>query len=345
MTNSELLKSSRKKLGWTQQDLAGYFEIDQREIISYWEQGKRLIPDEVLKMAKRVKRMNKKDALSQFKRRSLNCKKEPPNISNRVKSVTFIPDEKKHVGMTTQDSSLLHSLEEKITQKAGVCNFSEKYPEGSMERHILDAYIGFKEINKRFPVETDFINGEFREVEKEEVLQHLGSLSNAKRLASELKRYKSAEQRDKKIIQMFPLGEGTVKPPLGDRGFSCPCCGRKWRGINDFYNTLRKVIKERLSHIERNPGSYQIAILRLMAFLFGTQEVKGLGYDVTELENNDICFCGGQFKPDWHSSFKIIITTRLLNLLKSTDSQDPEEAIKNCTIAMFGKEENAHQNN
>ena len=337
MTNSELLKSSRKKLGWTQQDLADYFEISQREIISYWEQGKRLIPDEVLKMAKQAKRMSKRDAIRRFKLKSPNCKKE---LSNRVKSVTFIPDEKKRVGMTSQDSSLLHSLEEKITQKVGVCDFSEKYPEGSMEHHILDAYIGFKEINKRFPVETDFINGEFREAEKEEVLQHLGSLSNAKRLAGELKRHKSAEQRGEKIIRMFPSPEGTVRPPLGDKGFLCPCCGRKWRGINDFYNALRRVTKERLSHIGRNSESYQVAVLRLMAFLFGTQEVKKLGYDVTELENNDTCFCGGQFKPDWCSSFKIIITNRLLNLFQSADSQDPEETIEDCTIAMFGKGEN-----
>jgi len=35
--NGELLKSSRKKLGWTQQDLADYFKVNQQVIISYWE--------------------------------------------------------------------------------------------------------------------------------------------------------------------------------------------------------------------------------------------------------------------------------------------------------------------
>lgn len=334
MMNGELLKSSRKKIGFSQQDLADYFEISQREIISYWEQGKRPIPDEVLKMAKQAKRMSKKDAIQRFKLKSPNCKKEP---SNRGKSVTFIPGEKTCVGKDVYNSNLLHSLEEKIAQKAGVCDFLEKYPEGSMKRHILDAYIGFKQINKRFPVETDFINGEFGEVRKEEVLQHFGSLSNAKRLAGELKRYRSAEQRGEKIIRMFPSPSGKVKPPLGDKGFLCPCCGKKWREVNDFYNALRRVIKERLSHIEQNPRSYQIAVLGLMAFLFGTQEVKGLGYDVTKLENSDTCFCGGQFKPDWHSSFKTILTNRFLNLLQSADGQGPEEAIKDCTVAVFGR--------
>ena len=208
--------------------------------------------------------------------------------------------------------------------------------EGSMEELILESYIEFKKKHDRFPVDADFINSEFKEATKNEVLQCFGSLGEAKKLANKLKGYRITEQREEKIIRTFPSPLGKVKPPLGDKGFSCPCCGRRWRGINDFYNALRGVIKERLSHIEQNPGSYQIAVLKLMAFLFGTQEVNKLGYDVTELENSNICFCEGQFKPDWHSSFKAILTNRFLSLLQSTDSQSPEEAIKDCTVAVFG---------
>ena len=117
MMNGELLKSSRKKLGWSQQDLADYFEIGQREIISYWEQGERPIPDEVLKMAKQVKRMSKRDAIRRFKLKSPNCKKEP---SNRGKTVTFIPGEKTCVGKDVYNSNLLHSLGKNYTKSRGL---------------------------------------------------------------------------------------------------------------------------------------------------------------------------------------------------------------------------------
>lgn len=334
MINGELLKSSRKKIGFSQQDLADYFEISQREIISYWEQGKRPIPDEVLKMAKQAKRMSKRDAIQRFKLKSPNCKKEP---SNRGKSVTFIPSEKTCVGKDVYNSNLLHSLEEKITQKVGVSDFSEKYPEGSMERHILDAYITFKKSKGCFPTAGDFIDRGFKEAEKEEVLKYFGNLSNAKRMAIQLRKYKSAKQGEGKNVKTFLAPVGETKTLKGDKGFPCPCCGKKWRGANDFYNALRRVVKERLSHVEQNSGSYQVAVLRLMAFLFGTQEVKGLGYDVTKLENSDTCFCEGQFKPDWQSSFKTILTNRFLNLLQSTDGQGPEEAMKDCTVAVFGR--------
>ncbi len=338
MSNGELLKSSRKKLGFTQQDLADYFGIGQREIISYWEQGKRPLPEEILKVVKRILRMNKKDAQSQFKRKSSNCKKE---LSNRGKDVKFIPGEKKYIGQGVYDSNSLHSLGKKSTQNEGGCQFSiEKYPADSIERYILDAYIEFKQTHKRFPIEADFISGTFREIKKKEILQYFGSLSNAKKLAGELKKYESARKRRGGIIRTFSPPGQQVKPVLGDRGFLCPCCGKAWKGINDFYNAMREKIKERLSHIEQNFESYQIALLELMAFLFGTQEVERLGYDTSKLENGDICFCGGQFKPSWQSSFKTIVINRLLDLLQSSDSQGPEETIKDCTIAIFGKTSN-----
>lgn len=124
-------------------------------------------------------------------------------------------------------------------------------------------------------------------------------------------------------------------------GFACPCCGQAWKGVGDFYFTLREVMGEILSYMGENSESYQNVILGLLAFLFGTQEVEGLGYDVEKLEDNRTCFCGVQFKPNWHSSFKVVVTSRLLNLIQNVNGQSPGEAAADCREAIFGKQAKA----
>jgi len=143
------------------------------------------------------------------------------------------------------------------------------------------------------------------------------------------------------IKERFRLKKKRIRKFSGKKqeGIICPCCGRAWEG--NLHSALREAIKKRLLYIE-NSESYQTAVLRLMVFLFGTQAVKDLGYDVEKIENNHTCFCGEKFKPKWHSSFKVIVTGRLLDLIQSVNGKSPSEAATDCGEAIFGKNRELH---
>jgi hypothetical protein len=125
-------------------------------------------------------------------------------------------------------------------------------------------------------------------------------------------------------------------------GFLCPCCGQAWVGVQGFFNMLREAIKQKLLYVGGNSRDYRSAILELLVFLFGTQEIESLGYNVEKIETNYACFCGGKFKPNLDSSFKVIVTGRLLDLIQGVDGKSPSDAAADCGEAIFGKNKELH---
>jgi len=109
-------------------------------------------------------------------------------------------------------------------------------------------------------------------------------------------------------------------------GFPCSCCGTQWEGAYGFYSILRKAISNELTRLKNECTESSEVILGLSDFLFGT----GTGQH---------CWCGGEFKPHWTSSFKIIVSARLSDLLKTWTGLSPIEATRLCQEAIFGKSE------
>jgi len=88
-------------------------------------------------------------------------------------------------------------------------------------------------------------------------------------------------------------------------GFDCCCCGKRNKDAEWFFSKLRRVINRELDKQVDNP------IQRLKAVLF----------------ENDFCWCGGILKPEFKSSFKTILISRLNNLTP----------VDNVKEAIFGK--------
>ena len=86
----ETLRKVRRKIGWTQNQLAKYLEIDNT-LICRWEHGERPIPSDILRVIKKAVRMNKND----------------------IKLVNFSPDKKTSVGQHVLNSNSSNSLGEK----------------------------------------------------------------------------------------------------------------------------------------------------------------------------------------------------------------------------------------
>ena len=62
--NGKLLKRARKKLGLTQQRMVEYLGLPiNQQLLSFWENNQRAIPEEILKIARQIKKTKKKDAL------------------------------------------------------------------------------------------------------------------------------------------------------------------------------------------------------------------------------------------------------------------------------------------
>lgn len=310
MNNSELLKSARKKLDWTQQNLADYFKVGQQKIVSCWESENAPIPEKVLKMAKEALRMSKENAVERFK---LKTKKKQKRIISRGEF-------NNHTNLSTQHgrvSKLEYSLEGNSTKNGGVSELLAKYPPDSMERAILDAYITFRNNSERegkcFPVAKDFANGGFKEASQKEVLEYFGSLSNAKRLAGELRKCLSKGKSHEGTIRTFPSPSGKTEYFEENKGFSCPCCGKKWRGAENLYDTLKNLIADELDCLDTKANPIQ----RLKTVLFESPQ----------------CFCGGDIKPDFKSSFKSIVLSRLNKL------DETRNTTEDCWKAIFGNQE------
>lgn len=339
MNDGELLKKARKKLGWTQGDVADYFNVE-RPLIAHWESERRNIPDVALKKAREIRRGKKEDVQERFNKVRLyhlsQKEKKSSCTSNRGKNV----HSEKVCGTKGSTPSLTHSPLEICSQNPPSVTLSDSLQpeaekddflppkEDSIEYFILECYVDFKKKTKRYPIDRDFMSGTTGDLHKQEVLKHFGCLSKAKLEAEKFRKLKRAEHLKQSLIQDFPMiikvSEDSTTSETGS--FSCPCCGKLWRRSNRYYPVLDKVIKDKLESLSESKG-YKEAVHGLLGFLFGDTE-------------NQNCFCGGRFRSDWKSSFKILVSGRLESLLPLSNGKTPMEAVWDCQMKIFGEQGN-----
>jgi len=325
----ELLKVARKKLGWTQKELANYYGV-QREVISYWESGKRPIPKEILGMPRKVQRLSKEKAVERFNKNNKNSGKKPElsklsqeNVTESA--ITSIPDNKRYGSKTM----LLHSLEENLVISMGVSAISgnsapiqDKKPEfvefeipkeSTRERELLDGLIAFKRNHKnRYPTKADFNAVDSKGKRKiwtyslKEIKDCFGSLQKAKRIATEIRKIQKQEK------------ESHTKPCKAVS--KCSLCGNWVVDIDQHYDDMRAWINLILNTTKGK--IYQDVVLDLKNKILFPEK----------------CFCGGKIKNGWKSSLRIILNMRFESLFQSADSRSPLDVVQDCKNAIFGEE-------
>lgn len=67
-TLGKRLKSARKKVGWTQEKCARYFNLKSKSAINQYEKNLRMVPKEIIKWIKKVEDLKKKEAREKYGR-------------------------------------------------------------------------------------------------------------------------------------------------------------------------------------------------------------------------------------------------------------------------------------
>ena len=294
IADSEVLKRVRIKRGWSQGQMANYFGI-QREMVTFWETDKRKIPIKIVKKMRKLMRASKGVILQEL------------TLKNVTKSAvtSILPIE----GYTSE-KSLLHSLGEKHTQKGGVSDLKQDNAdipvEETVEYHLLDGLIAFKRSNNnRYPTTQDFNDGKIKSFSLTEIKEHYGSLKEAKKVATELRKQRRQEKKD----------------PVKLRGLSnrCPICGQPYRGVVQLYEDLRSWISLILQSAKGD--SYQNILVDIRDKILFPKE----------------CFCGGKPSQGWNSSLRIVLGMRFEALLKTNNTNKTcQEAVQDSKKAVFG---------
>ncbi len=247
--NGELLKRARKKLGLTQLGMSKHlgFSVNQ-QLLSFWENNQRTIPDLVLKKARKVLREIKKAPQLDSTLRSPNCKKEHPIRGKSVVKPTVI----KKAYLTTSGIAKCSKLSGKKTHLTPhLVDFEESYPKDSMGRYVLEAYITFKRSKGRFPTVGDFADGTFKEITQKEVLEHFPSFSVAKKLAGELFRSTRTRRAKRNIFPVTPIREPEDTPS--------PQTAITYIDPDDEWNWLKALYPERdLSYYSKHKNKIKV---------------------------------------------------------------------------------------
>ena len=332
--NGEILKRARQKLVWTQSSMAKHFEVNQ-PLIARWEKGELSIPKEVVKLAKQVNRMSKKDAQAKF----------PLRIISRGE-FHINSDAWGNMGKTPT----MHNLLGGISHKKGD---SVTFSENSKELHALECFIEYKKNNNRLPTLQDFINETMKEVTLEEVREYFGNLRTAKSLAERLRNQKIIERRERGYKER-PRRTG-VKAPLG---FQCPLCGNYTRNAREYYSALNKTLAMRFIDLLKSQNgqkglSHFDGVIDSLGAIYGcNNEIiedvlakEGLSKALIRFkdsvkETNANCdYCGIEINRNQRpflSSFTRVLIMRFSELLRSKNGADYFNGILDCIHAVFG---------
>jgi len=334
--NGEILKRARRKLVWTQSSMAKHFEVNQ-PLIARWEKGELSIPREVVKLAKQVNRMSKKDAQTKF----------PLCIISRG-DFHINSDVCGNMGKTPT----MHNLLGGISHKKGD---SVTFPENSKELHALECFIEYKKNNNRLPTLQDFINGTMKEVTLEEVREYFGNLRTAKSLAERLRKQKIIERREGGYKER--PGRTGAKTPLG---FQCPFCGSYIRGVEEYYLALNKTLAMRFIDLLKSQNG-QKGLSHFDGVIDSLGAVYGCNNEIVEdvLAKEDLSKALIRFKDSvketkancdhcgidinrnqrpFLSSLTRVLIMRFLELLRSENGSDYISGVLDCIHAVFGTE-------
>ena len=335
--NGEILKRARQKLVWTQSSMAKHFEVNQ-PLIARWEKGELSIPREVVKLAKQVNRMSRKDAQTKF----------PLRIISRG-DFHINSDVCVNMGKTPTMHNLLGGFSHK---KGG----SVTFPENSKELHALECFIEYKKNNNRLPTLQDFINEAIKEVTLEEVGEYFGSLRTAKSLAERLRKQKIIERRQGGYKEL--PGRTGAKTPLG---FQCPFCGSYIRGVEEYYSALNKTLAIRFIDLLKSQNgqkglSHFDGVIDSLGAIYGcnneivedvlakedlSKALINFKDSVKETTKPNCDYCGieiNRSKRPFLSSFTRILIMRFLELLRSENGTDYISGVLDCIHAVFGTE-------
>lgn len=332
--NGEILKKARRKLVWTQSSMAKHFEVNQ-PLVAKWEKGKLSIPREVVKLAKQVNRMSRKDAQTKFPLRIIS--RGDFHINSDVCG-------------NVDKTPTMHNLLGGISHKKGD---SVTFPENSKELHALECFIEYKKNNNRLPTLQDFINETIKEVTLEEVREYFGNLRTARSLAERLRKQKIIERRERGYKER--PGSYGAKTPIG---FQCPLCGNYTRNAREYYSSLNKTLAMRFINLLKSQNG-QKELSHFDGVIDALGAINGCNHEIVEdvlakeglskalirfkdsvKETKANCdYCGIEINRNQRpfvSSFARILIMRFSELLRLKDGADYFNGILDCIHAVFG---------
>ncbi len=318
---------------WTQSSMAKHFKVNQ-PLVARWEKGELSIPKEVLKLAKQVNRMSRKDAQTKF----------PLRIISRG-DFHANSDVCGCIGKTPT----LHNLSGEISHKKGD---SVTFPENSKELHVLECFLEYKKNHKRLPTLQDFINEIMKEITMEEVKECFGDLRTAKSLAERLRKQKIVERRERGQA-------GRHGKPL--LGFQCSFCGSYIRGVEEYYSALNKTLAMRFIGLLKSQNgqkglSHFDGVIDSLGAIYGhnneiiesvlakeelSEALIKFKDSVKETTGANCDYCGieiNRSQRPFLSSFTRVLIMRFLELLRSKNRTDYISGILDCIHAVFGTE-------
>ncbi len=333
--NGEILKRARRKLMWTQSSMAKHFEVNQ-PLVARWEKGEPSMPIEVLKLAKQVNRMSKKDAKAKFPLRIIS--RGDFHINSDVCGC---------IGKTPT----LHNLSGEISHKKGD---SVTFPENSKELHVLECFLEYKKNHKHLPTLQDFINETMKEITLEEVKECFGDLRIAKSLAERLRKQKIIECREGGYKEHS--GRTGAKTSLG---FQCSFCGSYTRGVEEYYSALNKTLAMRFIGLLKSQNgqgglSHFDGVIDSMGAIYGhnneivesvlakedlSEALIKFEDSAKETTGTNCDYCGieiNRSQRPFISSFTRILIMRFLELLRSENGTDYISGVLDCIYAVLG---------